>query len=366
MAVKFLDLYKQYLSIKPEIDTAIFSIIERSAYIGGVSLTEFESNFAAFQDSSYCVGVANGTDALEIAIEALNLPTASEIIVPANSFISSAEAVTRCGHKVVFADINSHNYTLDLIDVEKKINPNTKAIIAVHLYGQPCDIDGLHNIASKHDLRIIEDCAQAHGAEYKGKRVGALGDIGAFSFYPGKNLGAYGDAGAILTHNEELAIRCRIISNHGRIDKYNHLIEGRNSRLDGIQAAILAVKLKHLDKWVSRRNEISKAYLSAFKSLSDINLPVIESHVRHAFHLFVIRTQKRDLLQKHLAERDIETGIHYPIALPLLKAYDYLGQSNEKMKANYLDKQLLSLPMGEHLTDDDVIEVIDAVRSFFN
>jgi dTDP-4-amino-4,6-dideoxygalactose transaminase len=362
--IKFLDLYHQYQTIQAEIDEAIHTTIEHSAFIGGASVKSFETAFAHYQQAAHCVGVANGTDALEIAVEALEFPAGSEIVVPANSFISSAEAVSRCGHRVVFSDINPVTYTLDLDDVARRINPLTKAIVAVHLYGHPCDMDGLRELAAVHKLKIIEDCAQAHGAEYKGSRVGALGDIGTFSFYPGKNLGAYGDAGAILTNNEDLAIRCRMIANHGRIDKYNHLMEGRNSRLDGLQAAILNVKLKYLDSWIDRRNVIAQRYLDGLSGAKDIVLPMIAGDVRHAFHLFVLRLPARDSLKAYLAEQDIETGIHYPISLPKLAAYAYLGQAKEPMQANVSDIQLLSLPMGEHLSNMEVDEVISAVYKF--
>jgi len=364
MKVKFLDLYNQYISIKNEIDFAINSIIERSAYIGGATVNSFETAFASYQQAEYCIGVANGTDALEIAIEALALPLASEIIVPSNSFIASAEAVTRCGHKVVFADVNSKNYTLSLEDVERRINSKTKAIIAVHLYGHPCDMNSLWDLARKHNLKLIEDCAQAHGAEYKERRVGAIGHIGTFSFYPGKNLGAYGDAGAIVTNDADLAIRCRMIASHGRIEKYNHIMEGRNSRLDGLQASILEIKLRYLDGWIERRNAISRRYITALKDLPDIVLPSVSTEIRHSFHLFVIRSRYRNLLQNHLNQCGIETGIHYPIALPKLQAYTYLQQDKEAIFANICDQQLLSLPMGEHLSDEDVETVINAVRSF--
>ncbi|MBE0594453.1 MAG: DegT/DnrJ/EryC1/StrS family aminotransferase, partial [Gemmatimonadales bacterium] len=235
--IKFLDLYAQYLSIKPDIDAAIANTIRDSAFIGGAGVEGFESSFAAFQSAEHCVGVGNGTDAIEIIIEALGLPRRSEVIVPANSFIASSEAVTRSGCRVVFADVDPRTYLLDPEDVRRRITSRTSAIMAVHLYGQPADMDRLRGIASERGLRIIEDCAQAHGAEYRGRRVGTLGDAGSFSFYPGKNLGAYGDGGAITTNDAALARQCRMIANHGRIDKYNHEFEGRNSRLDGLQAA---------------------------------------------------------------------------------------------------------------------------------
>jgi len=363
--IKFLDLHHQYLSIKSDIDKAIQSTIEQSLYIGGTAVNDFEVAFAEYQQAEHCVGVANGTDALEIAIQALALPPGSEIIVPANSFIASSESVTRSGHRVVFADIDPVFFTLNLEDVSRRIGPNTSAIIAVHLYGHSCDMDRLRALATSKKLKLIEDCAQAHGAEFNGKRVGALGDIGTFSFYPGKNLGAYGDAGAIVTNNADLAQLCRMIANHGRIDKYNHIMEGRNSRLDGLQAAILGAKLKRLDHWIDQRNLIGRCYIEGLRDIDVIELPQISPRVRHAFHLFVIKTDKRDELKQFLAERGIETGIHYPIALPKLKAYDYLHQSEEPMLANRMDGRLLSLPIGEHLSVNEVETVIAAVRSFF-
>lgn len=363
--IKFLDLHHQYRSIQSDIDQAIQSTIDQSAYIGGAPVKSFEAAFAEYQQAEYCVGVGNGTDALEIAIEALALPSGSEIIVPANSFIASSESVTRCGHRVVFADIDPVFFTLNLEDVARRIGPNTSAIIAVHLYGHPCNIDGLMELVRSNNLKLIEDCAQAHGAEYKGKRVGALGDVGAFSFYPGKNLGAYGDAGAIVTNNADLAQSCRMIANHGRIDKYNHIMEGRNSRLDGLQAAILSAKLKHLDRWIDQRNVVGQCYIEGLRDIDVIELPQISPKVRHAFHLFVIKTDKRNELKQFLAERGIETGIHYPIALPKLEAYDYLHQSEEPMLANRMDGRLLSLPIGEHLSVNEIKTVIAAVRSFF-
>jgi dTDP-4-amino-4,6-dideoxygalactose transaminase len=364
--IKFLDLYSQYLSIKAEIDAAIQNTIQNSSFIGGRSLAEFQTTFAEYQQARHCLGVANGTDAIEIALEALKLPPGSEIIVPANTFIATSEAVTRAGHRVVFADIDPETYTLDSYDVKRRISPRTAAIIAVHLYGHPCDMDSLLALAAKHGLKVVEDCAQAHGAEFKGHRVGAIGDIGTFSFYPGKNLGAYGDGGAIVTNDDDLAKQCRMIANHGRIDKYNHEFEGRNSRLDGLQAAILNVKLKHLDIWVERRNEIARQYIAGLSDIKAITLPIIRPEVRHAFHLFVGRSMQRDALTRHLSQASIQTGIHYPIALPKLAAYTYLNQADEPMIANQQDSQLLSLPMGEHLSNEQVLDVIQAIRVFFD
>jgi dTDP-4-amino-4,6-dideoxygalactose transaminase len=364
--VKFLDLKSQYQSIKPEIDEAIQSVIENSAFIGGEHVAQFETNFSNYVGTDYCIGVGNGTDALEIAIEALDMPIDSEIIVPANSFIASSEAVTRSSHRVVFVDIDTESYVISIEDLKGRITPKTKAIMAVHLYGHPCNMDELAKIAKEYNLYIIEDCAQAHGAEYKGKKVGGIGDIATFSFYPGKNLGAYGDGGAITTNNLELSVQCRKISNHGRTAKYDHDFEGRNSRLDSLQAAILNVKLKYLDSWIERRIQVADKYLLELDGVEDITLPVKQDWAKQAYHLFVIRTNRRDELKSYLAEKDIQTGIHYPISLPKLKAYQYTKQANDQMFANSSDTSLLSLPIGEHLTDEDIAHVVNTVKSFFN
>lgn len=365
MKIKFLDLHHQYLSIKDSIDAAIGAVIADTAFIGGKFVKIFEEEFAAYQKAAFCVGVGNGTDALEIILESLDLPQGSEVIVPANSFISTSEAVTRAGYRVVFCDCEPGSYTLSVKDAECRISTTTSAIIPVHLYGRPCNMDELLALAERHQLKVIEDCAQAHGAEFNGRRVGTFGNAGTFSFYPGKNLGAYGDAGAITTNDEVLATKCRMIANHGRIGKYNHDFEGRNSRLDGMQAAILSVKLRFLDGWLSRRIEISTLYRCGLAGCTGVVLPDQESlGMRHVFHLFVIRTKQRDQIQAYLNEHGVETGIHYPIALPKLPAYVWRGQAEERMFANESDNELLSLPMGEHLSDADVHQVISLVRNF--
>ena len=359
--IKFLDLHSQYLSIKDEIDSAIASVISTSSYIGGEYLDIFEEDFAKYQDSKYCLGVGNGTDALEIAIEALELPPNSQIIVPANSFIASSEAVTRAGHKVIFCDINLDDYTINENDLRNKITKSTKAIIAVHLYGHPCDMDSLIDIAKTYDLKIIEDCAQAHGAEYKNKRVGSIGDVGCFSFYPGKNLGAYGDGGAITSNSEQIFLKAKKIANHGRISKYNHEFEGRNSRLDGLQASILSVKLKHLDKWTNTRIEIANFYKEALSSYEELILPIESNDVKHVYHLFVVRHERRDKFIESLNKKNIQTGIHYPIALPSLEAYKKLDQIASCPVATDIDKSLVSLPVGEHLSSQDTNFVVEEI-----
>ncbi|CAI8753115.1 erythromycin biosynthesis sensory transduction protein eryC1 [Pseudomonas soli] len=364
--VKFLDLHAQYQTIRGEIDAAISDVIANSSFIGGKGVRAFEEAFASYCGARFCLGVGNGTDALEIAIEALDLPPGSEVLVPANSFIASSEAVSRCGHKVVFVDNDADTYVISVDDVLKKLTVNTKAIIAVHLYGHPCDMKALSDICKSRGIYLIEDCAQAHGAEFEGQRVGSIGDISAFSFYPGKNLGAYGDAGAIVTNDEALSLRCRQIANHGRIAKYDHAFEGRNSRLDGLQAAILSVKLKHLDDWTAKRIEIADRYLQGLADVSLLTLPRRQAWAKQVYHLFVIRTEYRDELKAFLEQAGIETGVHYPKALPKLQAYAYLDQ--EDTAANYYtqDSTLLSLPIGEHLSLSQIDSVIAAVREFFS
>lgn len=363
--IKFLDLKSQYIGIKKEIDNAIKNVINDSAFIGGKYLQKFEEEFAEYQNTKFCIGVANGTDGLEIVIESLDLPKNSEIIVPANSFISTAEAVTRSGHKVIFCDCNKDNYTMSLTSLRSKLSKNTKAIIAVHLYGHPCDMDPILKIGKKYDIKVIEDCAQAHGAEYKNKKVGALSDAGVFSFYPGKNLGAYGDGGAIVTNNKLIAQKSRMIANHGRIEKYNHEFEGRNSRLDALQASILSVKLKYLDSWIEIRGKVASYYNKNLINISDIRLSKVETWAKHVYHLFVIRVERRNDLIKFLIENDIQTGIHYPIALPKLKAYEYLNQKDENFFANKIDSQLLSIPMGEHIKENQSELVVNQIKNFF-
>lgn len=363
--IKFLDLGAQYRSIQPDIDRAIATVLAEAAFVGGRHVAAFEQQFAGYVRAAHCIGVANGTDALEIAIEALALAPGSEIIVPGNSFIASAEAVTRCGHRVVFADVDPGSYVLDAASVRARLTPRTRAIVAVHLYGHACDMDALMALAREHGLAVVEDCAQAHGAEVRGRRVGGLGDVGCFSFYPGKNLGAYGDAGAITTQRDDLARRCRMIANHGRITKYDHEFEGRNSRLDGLQAAVLSAKLPHLEGWTRRRIAIADHYLRALQGVGDLVLPVRQAWARQVYHLFVVRTAQRDALMAHLAAQGIETGIHYPKALAKLQAFRYLGEADAQAFCNRADSTLLSLPIGEHMTLDDAQAVVSALQAFY-
>jgi dTDP-4-amino-4,6-dideoxygalactose transaminase len=363
--IKFLDLGAQYRSIQGDIDRAIATVLGESAFIGGRHVAAFEQRFARYVGAAHCVGVGNGTDALEIALQALALPPGSEVIVPGNTFIASAEAVSRAGHRVVFADVDPQSYVLDAASVRACLTTRTKAIVAVHLYGHPCDMGALMALAREHGLAVIEDCAQAHGAEYKGRRVGSIGDLGCFSFYPGKNLGAYGDAGAITTQREELAGRCRMIANHGRATKYEHEFEGRNSRLDGLQAAVLSAKLPHLEGWTRQRIAIADHYLHGLLGVGDLVLPVRQPWARQVYHLFVVRTAQRDALMAHLGGLGIESGVHYPVALAKQQAYRYLGEPDPQAFCNRTDTTLLSLPIGEHMSLDDAETVVSAVTGFY-
>ncbi|MEX2375328.1 MAG: DegT/DnrJ/EryC1/StrS family aminotransferase, partial [Dehalococcoidia bacterium] len=359
--VPFVDLKRQYNQIRTEINAAIQAVLDDTAFIGGHRISDFETAFASFTGSDHCVAVGNGTDALEIVFEAL-FDEPGEIIVPANSFIATSEAVSRSGHSVVFADVDPATYTLDPKDVARRITDRTVGVVAVHLYGQPARMGPLRELCEEAGIKLIEDAAQAHGAEYRGRRIGALSSAATFSFYPGKNLGAYGDAGAITCSDPELADRMRMIANHGRLAKYDHAIEGRNSRMDGIQAAVLGVKLQHLEEWTEHRRRLAQIYSERLAGIEDLILPVEDEGVRHVYHLFVVRTAHRDRLREWLTKRSIATGIHYPTALPRLQAYASHPQHDEPFKAVEMATQLLSLPMADSILESEVEEVCVAVR----
>jgi dTDP-4-amino-4,6-dideoxygalactose transaminase len=366
MNVPFVDLRSQYSSIKDEIDTAISNVVTSCAFIGGAHVGSFEEAFASFCGAKHCVGVGNGTDALFIALKALGIGSGDEVITAANSFIATSEAITMAGAKVVFVDMNPETYCIDVQAIQEKASSRTKAIIPVHLYGQPADMDPILSLARKRHLRVIEDAAQAHGATYKGRKAGTLGDIACFSFYPGKNLGAYGDAGALVTDDDELAKKSRMLANHGRIEKYDHEIEGVNSRLDGLQAAILQVKLRHLPQWNESRRRNASLYKKHLKDV-DLVLPKEIGDVKEVYHLYVVRVrgESRQELQDHLKSRGISTGIHYPIALPNLKAYAYLNhRANDFPEATKASHEILSLPMFPELQESQIEYVADAIKEF--
>jgi dTDP-4-amino-4,6-dideoxygalactose transaminase len=362
MKIPFIDLKAQYYSIKDEIDQAMSSVIQDSAFVGGKYAKAFEQNFADYIGVRNCIGVGNGTDALYVALEALGISEGDEVITAANTFIATSEAITMTGAKVVFVDCDEATYNINVEMLERSVNSKTKAIIPVHLYGQPACIDEIKEVAKKHSLYVIEDAAQAHGAEYQGRRIGTIGDIGCFSFYPGKNLGAYGDSGAIVTNREDLAIRCRMIANHGRVDKYDHEFEGINSRLDGLQAAILSVKLKYLEVWTQKRRAIAAAYRDLLKD-TEIILPEEREGVRHVYHLFIVKVKNRKAVQEALRKDGIATGIHYPVALPNLRAYKYLGHKPSDFPvATKYSQEILSLPMYPELTLDLVEYICDRLK----
>jgi len=367
MKIPFVDLKAQYNSIKAEMDPAIKNIIENTAFIGGDAVKTFESNFATFCNAKNCVGVGNGTDALWIVLKSLGVGSGDEVIVPANSFVATSEAVSMAGAKVVFCDADKSRYTINPSLIEEKITSKTKVIIPVHLYGCPADMDPINVIAKKYNLFVIEDAAQAHGAVYKGKKVGTLGDVACFSFYPGKNLGAYGDGGAVVTNNDDLAKRVRMYANHGRIGKYNHEFEGANSRLDGLQAAVLNVKLKHLQGWSDARLSNAHRYNELLSNCPFVTCPIIPKETSPVFHLYVIRLDRRDELKDFLGQNNISSGVHYPIALPNLDAYKYLKHEPEDFPvSSTYQKTILSLPMYPELTNEMIQWVAEKIKEFSN
>lgn len=363
MNVPFVDLRAQYESIKTDIDAALADVLSDMALIRGRHVERFEKEFASYLGIEHCVGCANGTDAIEIVLKALGIGPGMEVIVPARTWISTAEAVTTCGAKVVFADTLPDYYTIDLAHCEQLINERTKAIIPVHFYGLPAEMDGILALAKRHKLFVIEDTAQAHGARYKGQMVGTLGDAATFSFFPGKNLGAYGDAGAIVTRDEALAKRCRMIADHGRLGKHDHGLEGRNSRLDGLHAAILSAKLPYLERWTEARRQNAARY-SDLLSESGLKLPTAPDHSRHVYHLYVVQVANRERVQETLQERGIATGIHYPLALPFLKAYAYKEHSERDFPVASAEmSKILSLPMYAELSAEQLSYVCQELRA---
>ena len=361
--VPFVDLKVQYQSIKSEIDAAIARVIENTSFILGPEAESFENAFAEYVNARFCVGLNSGTAALHLALLACGIGTGDEVIIPANTFFATAEAVSLTGATPVFVDADPLAYTIDAGRIEGAITPRTRAIIPVHLYGQPADLDPIFEIARGRNLRVIEDAAQAHGAEYKGKRAGALGDIGCFSFYPGKNLGAYGEGGAVVTNDEQLAKRVRLLRDHGSEKKYRHEIVGYNFRLEGIQAAVLDVKLKHLDRW----NELRRAHAARYSDLlkdSGLVLPAEMNYARHVYHVYVVQSEARDALQKSLADGGIQTGIHYPIPIHLQPAYASMGhQRGDFPEAERQSDRVLSLPMFAELSEEQLERVTAVIRS---
>lgn len=360
--IPFLDLREAYLELKGEVNDAVTRVLDSGWYILGPEVDAFEAEFAAYCETSHAVGVANGLDALHLALRAMGVGPGDEVIVPSNTYIATWLAVSQCGATPVPVEPVEATHNIDPARIEAAITSRTKVILPVHLYGQPADMEPILAIARKHGLRVLEDAAQAHGARYKGKRIGGHGDAVAWSFYPGKNLGALGDGGAVTTNDGELAERLRVLRNYGSRQKYVNEVQGFNSRLDPIQAAVLRVKLRHLDEWNARRAGIARQYLEGFRH-SDLILPQVPDWAEPAWHLFVIRHLQRDRLQGLLGEVGIGTLIHYPIPPHRQQAYADAGFPAAAFPlASRLADEVLSLPMGPHLSAVDSAKVMDEVR----
>ncbi|GAC1385138.1 MAG: DegT/DnrJ/EryC1/StrS family aminotransferase [Ginsengibacter sp.] len=367
MNIPFVDLKAQYISIQPEIDDAIKKVIDETSFIGGKHVADFEKNFEKIYGVKNVISCANGTDSLYIIMKMLNIGAGDEVITVANSWISSSETISQTGARPVFIDIHPDYYSMDDNALEKAITQNTKAVIVVHLQGQMCDIEKIKTICDQNHIYLIEDCAQSHFSEYKGIRAGLTGIAGSFSFYPGKNLGAYGDAGCIITNDDELAEKCKMYARHGALKKHQHKIEGINSRLDAMQAAILSAKLKYILDWTEKRIENAALYNKHLSNIPQIILPQVRPNSKHTYHLYVIRANNRDGLAKYLNEKGIETAIHYPTALPNLEAYKYLGitGSDFPISTKY-QNEILSLPMYPELTAEKIEFIRDSIKAYYS
>jgi dTDP-4-amino-4,6-dideoxygalactose transaminase len=364
-AVPFADLHAQYLTIRSEIDAAIAEVIRTSTFVRGPHVDGFEEAFAAAVGTKHCVSCGNGTDALYIVMRALDVKPGDEVITTAHSWIATSETITQAGGKVVFCDTDVETFTIDPDRIEALISPRTVGIIPVHLFGQSADMDAILAVARRRGLWVIEDCAQAHLATYKGRMVGTFGVAGTFSFYPSKNLGAMGDGGAIVTSDEALAHRMAMLARHGGLTKGDHRIEGFNSRLDGLQAAILIVKLKYLPAWTKARQTLALCFTEQLGKLNGLTVPKVESGRGHVFHLYVVRHDNRDELARHLQAHDIQTAINYPVALPFLPAYSHLGhQPSDFPVAHQNQSRILSLPIYPEMTESQVRQIVDEIKRF--
>jgi len=362
--IRFFDLTRQYAALKKDIIAAIESVIEKSAFSGGEFVEKFETEFAPYCDVKYVRGVNSGSSAIHLALLALGIGPGDEVIVPAHTFIASAWGISYVGAKPVFVDCLADTWEMDPKAVEKAITKKTRAIIAVHLYGVPCDMGALSKLAKKHGLFLVEDCAQAHGARFGGKKVGSIGDIGAFSFYPSKNLGAFGEGGAIVTDDAEVAERVRMLRSHGEKEKYVHDMIGYNERMDGVQAAVLSVKLRHLDAWNARKAEIVEKYRKGIKN-SAVSLQAIPADVMPAYHLFVVTTQDRKKFIEHLKLKGIDTALHYPTPCHLQKAYASLEyKKGDLPHTEHVAAHCVSLPLFPELTDGEVDRIVEAVNAY--
>jgi dTDP-4-amino-4,6-dideoxygalactose transaminase len=365
MKIPFLDLKLQYLNLKDEIDKSIAEVIDQTSFIGGEQVSKFANEFSSSYGVEKTVPLANGTDALYIAMKMLGIGPGDEVITTATSWISTSETISQTGAKPVFVDIDEY-FTIDARKIESQINKNTKAIIPVHLYGQMCDMNEIMRISLKYNISVIEDCAQSHFSELDNKLAGSWGKCGTFSFYPGKNLGAFGDAGTLITNDIDFAEKCRIYASHGAPVKHNHIMEGINSRMDTIQAAVLRVKLNHIKNWTESRIEISNIYMNLLSDIDEIELPMVRSNSKHTFHVFAIRTSMRDELKSYLKERGIPSQIHYPFAMPFMPAYkDHHQDKTLFVNAKLHQETELSLPIFPEMTKEQVEYVSTIIHDFF-
>lgn len=366
MKVPFLDIKAQYETIRGEIATALQEVLDSTAFAGGPMVERFEKDFARFCRCDHAVGTGNGTDALWMALLGLDISPGDEIITTPATFIATAEAITFCGATPVFVDIDEKTYNINPSLIADAVTSKTRAIIPVHLFGQPADMDPILEIAREHNLQVIEDACQAHAAEYKERPAGSMGEAGCFSFYPGKNLGAYGEAGAVVTNNGALAEKMRMFRDHGQKQKYHHAIIGWNARMDGFQGAVLSVKLPHLSAWTEARRAKAALYNSLLSDIADVILPRAADHGKHVYHVYAIRTRERDALLKSLADEGISCGIHYPIPLHLQEAYRHLGyREGDFPVAEKCAREFLSLPMYPELPEEGIHYVADKIRDFF-
>ena len=365
MQVPFLDLKVQYKQIEKEVLPMISEAMENGAFVGGPQVSDFEAEFAEFCESKFCAGLASGTDAIRFALMAAGVGEGNEVITVPHTFIATTEAVSQVGAKPVFIDIYPDTYNIDISQIQGKITDKTKAIIPVHLYGQPADIDPILEIGQQYGIPVIEDACQAHGALYKGRKAGSLGAVGCFSFYPGKNLGAYGEGGAIVTQNEEIANKIRMIRDHGQEKKYFHQMEGFNGRLDAIQAGILRIKLKKLNNWNRSRRENAALYNEVLSEIHGVTIPVEADFASSVYHLYVILVDKREKLQEFLNSKGIATGLHYPLPLHLQQAYAHLGyKEGDFPVTEEVASRLLSLPMFPELAKEQIEYVAQSIKEF--
>jgi dTDP-4-amino-4,6-dideoxygalactose transaminase len=366
MKIPFVDLKAQYESIRDEIINELDEVCKSTSFIMGPFVKNFEENFAKFIGTKYALGLNSGTSADQIAIQALIKP-GDEVITTSNTFIATSEAITSAGGKVVFVDIDEKSYNMDPAKLEEAITSKTKVIVPIHLYGQPADMDPILQLAKTHRLHVVEDAAQAHGAEYKGKRIGTIGDAAAFSFYPGKNLGAYGEAGAVTTNSDEIANYIKLFRDHGSHEKYVHEIEGGNMRMEGFQGAVLNIKLKYIEEWTEARRKNAQCYTELLQNLDGIITPQELPNVKHVYHLFVIRVKEREKLQNFLNERGIASGYHYKYPLHLQKAYKHLGYKKGDLPVTEkVMEENLSLPMYPELTTQQIEYVVDNINEYLN